>query len=109
MPTQCDEPIKSNRTGEFVCVVFTFSKTKAGRRIVKGESEGDPPFAMPAQNVLLLWALEYGANLNPTHHQIVSTWLDTTMKNYYQNFTVIRHFPHLDAGQSFPQNANPSC
>ena len=64
---------------------------------------------MPAQNVLLLWTLEYGANLNPTHHQIVYTWLDTIMKNYYQNFTVIRHFLQVDAGQSFPQNANPSC
>ena len=31
------------------------------------------------------------------------------MKNYYQIFTVIWHLRQLDAGQSFPQNANPSC
>ena len=36
------KPIRRN-TFLFVCVVFTFSKTKAGRRIVQGESEGGPP------------------------------------------------------------------
>ena len=64
---------------------------------------------MPAQNVLLLWTLEHECQFKsyaPSNRLYMAVH---NHKKYYQNFTVISHLRKLDEGQSFPQNANPSC